>query len=423
MNSHPTPHSNRKHTMIIAGSLIGGLLSAAAFIASPLSGSEESATTGALLLGFAVGWALIALLTTRFTDRPERWAAVPATAMGVSAIALLALTPSDATLTTLGWIWPPLMVALVVWMVVQVRRQPRSRARSLLLYPVFGVLALGATGCSYDTVMSASEDPAGLGAGQRLVDIGGHRIAIRCTGTGSPTVVLEPGLGESSRAMARLIAPSVARTTRICVYDRAGHGMSDAAPENKADGERDLHVLLERSNMPGPYVIAGHSLGGIHTLNYARRYPNDVAGIVLLDSMSPQQTTTMEAPDSVLDLLPTLARTGIGRLLLDSRDGEPVAQTRALVRDIKAMPAQLDQAAELKSLGSLPLAVITASDDTQPGWATHQDALAKLSTDSDHRTIAGSTHGSLIEDETDAAQSSQAIRDIVETIRKAGPTA
>jgi pimeloyl-ACP methyl ester carboxylesterase len=409
--------------MIIAGSLIGGLVFAAAFVASPLSGGEESAATGALLLGFAVGWALIALLTTRFTDRPERWAAVPAAAMGVSAVTLLAFTPSDATMTRLGWIWPPLVVALVAWMLVQVRRQPRSRARSLLLYPVFAVLALGAAGCSYDTVLSASEAPARLGTGQRLVDVGGHRLAIRCTGTGTPTVVLEPGLGESSRAMARLIAPAVARTSRICVYDRAGHGMSDDAPENKADGERDLHVLLERSNVPGPYVIAGHSLGGIHALNYARRYPSDVAGVALIDSMSPQRTSMFEGADPVLDLLPSLARTGIGRLLLDPKDGDPVAQTRALVRDVKAMPAQLNDAAKLESLGDLPLAVVTAGKGSREGWAADQDALAKLSTKSIHRTIPGSTHASLIEDEAHAAESSRAIGDIVEAVRKTGPAA
>jgi pimeloyl-ACP methyl ester carboxylesterase len=422
MNPSPAPHSNRKHTMILVGSLIGGLVSAAALVAVPFSDGQDSAVTGALLLGFAFGWALIALLTTRFTDRPERWAAVPAAAMAVAATALLVLTPSDATMTTLGWIWPPLVVALVAWMIVQVRRQPRSRARSLLLYPVFGVLALAATGCSYETVLSATEGPARLAPGQRLVDVGGHRLAVHCTGTGSPTVVLEPGLGESARAMARWIAPSVSRTTRICVYDQAGHGLSEAAPEGKTDAARDLHVLLERSNIPGPYVIAGHSLGGIHTLNYARRYPNDVAGVVLLDSMSPQQTSMFEGADPVLDLLPSLARTGIARLLVDLRDGEPTAQARAFVRDVKAMPAELNQAAKLKSLGSRPLAVVTAGEGSQAGWAADQDALAKLSTNSDHRTIAGSTHASLIEDETHAAQSSQAIRDIVEAVRKAAPT-
>lgn len=423
MNPSPTPHSNRKHTMLLAGSLIGGLLSAVALAAIPLSSGEESTVTGSLLLGFASGWALIALLTTRFTDRPERWAVVPAAAMAVSATALLALTPSDATMATLGWIWPPLVVALVVWMVVQVRRQPRSRARSLLLYPVFGVLVLAATGCSYETVLSATDSPARLAPGQRLVDVGGHALAIRCTGTGSPTVVLEPGLGESSRAMARWIAPSVARTTRICVYDQAGHGLSEAAPDGKVDAARDLHVLLERSNIPGPYVITGHSLGGIHALNYPRRYPNDVAGVVLLDSMHPQQTTMFEGADPVLDLLPTLARTGIARLLIDPKDGEPTAQARQFVRDVKAMPAELNQAAELKSLGNRPLSVVTAADGNAAGWTADQDALAKLSSNSDHRTIAGSTHQSLIDDKAHASQSSRAIRDIIEAVRKSEPSA
>ena len=409
--------------MILAVSLIGGLVSAAALVAIPFSGGEESLVTGALLLGFAVGWALIALLSTRFTDRPERWAAVPAAAMAVSATALLVLTPSDGTITTLGWIWPPFLVALVVWMIVQVRRQPSSRARSLLLYPVFGVLALVAAGCSYETVLSATDRPARLAPGQRLVDVGGHRLAIHCTGTGSPTVVLEPGLGESARAMARWIAPSVARTTKICVYDHAGHGLSEAAPGSKTDAARDLHVLLERSNIAGPYVIAGHSLGGIHTLNYARRYPNDVAGVVLLDSMHPQQTSMFESADPVLDLLPTLARTGIARFLVDPKDGEPTAQTRQFVRDVKAMPAELNQAAKLKSLGNRPLAVVTAANGNASGWTTDQDELASMSSNSNHRTIAGSTHQSLIDDETHAGQSSQAIRDIVYAVRKAGPSA
>jgi pimeloyl-ACP methyl ester carboxylesterase len=222
--------------------------------------------------------------------------------------------------------------------------------------------------------------------------------------------------------MARWIAPSVARTTRICVYDRAGHGLSEAAPESKTDAARDLHVLLERSNLPGPYVVAGHSLGGIHALNYARRFPDDVAGVVLLDSMFPQRTSMFAGADPVLDVLPSLARTGIARLLFDPQDGDPTAQTRAFVRDVKAMPAQLDQAAKLKTLGGRPLAVVSAGEGSQAGWAADQDALAKLSTHSDHRTIAGSTHASLIDDMNDASQSSRAIADVVEAVRKAGPS-
>ena len=128
-----------------------------------------------------------------------------------------------------------------------------------------------------------------------------------------------------------------------------------------------------------------------------------------------------EGSDPVLDLLPTLARTGLGRLLCDPKDGEPVAQTQQLVRDIKAMPAELNQAAQLDSLGDRPLAVISAGTGTKPGWPVDQARLAKLSTRSEHRTIAGASHASLIEDARDAAQSSRAIRETVLAVRRARP--
>src|SRR4051794_31898442 len=134
-------------------------------------------------------------------------------------------------------------------MTVQARRQPRA----WLLYPVFGVLAVAAAGGAYETVRNATDSSPALAAGHRLVDVGGYRLDIHCIGSGSPTVVLEPGLGESATAMARWIAPSVAPTTRICAYDHAGHGHSDPAPGNRDDAARDLHVLLERSHIPGPY--------------------------------------------------------------------------------------------------------------------------------------------------------------------------
>lgn len=412
------PGRDRTHALILAASLIAGFLSAAAAAVAVASEQEESVVGGAVLLGFGVGWALLAGLTARFSDRPERWAAVPAVAMALAGTSLLAFAPDTEAMTTIARLGSPLVLGLVVWMVVQVRRQPHGRARSFLLYPVFAVLALSAAGCGYDAVLSTTERQAPLAGGQRLVDVGGHRLAIACTGSGSPTVVLEPGLGESARSMARLIAPSVARTTRICVYDQAGHGRSDEPSQSRTDAARDLRVLLERSRIPGPYVIAGHSLGGIHALNFARRYPGHLAGVVLLDSMSPQQTSTFEGADPLLDLLPLLARTGLARLLTDPEEGEPVAQTREFVRDVKAMPHQLDDAAELTSLGSVPLMVVTAAKGGQAGWAADQDVLARLSTTSEHRTVPGSTHASLVEDTDDAAESSRAIRDLVEAVRR-----
>jgi pimeloyl-ACP methyl ester carboxylesterase len=382
----------------------------------PFAGGSEATITGAILIGFAIGWALLAQLSVRFGDGSYRWAAVPAVALGLSGAALVILTPSSQALDTLGWIWPPLLVALVLWMTAQTRRQPPTRRRSWLLYPVFTVMALSAVGCSYETLQTSSRDGAVPVAGDRLIDVGGHRLNIRCVGSGSPTVVLEPGLGESASAIAKWIAPEVARTTRVCVYDRPGHGRSDVAPD--ADATHDLHVLLERAHVPGPYVMAGHSLGGMFVLSYAHRYPSQVGGVVLLDSMHPRQSDTAASDmGPVMDLVPTVARSGLARLLFDPKDGEPAAQARQFARDVEQMPAQLNRAAQLKSLGARPLGVVTAGTGSQPGWTQHQNDLAALSSHRFHRTIAGSTHQSLIDDPKHAAASSRAIRDVVVAVR------
>jgi pimeloyl-ACP methyl ester carboxylesterase len=220
--------------------------------------------------------------------------------------------------------------------------------------------------------------------------------------------------------MARWIAPDVARTTTVVVYDRAGHGRSDAEPAAGADAARDLHVLLERAHVPGPYVLAGHSLGGMFALSYAHRYPAEVGGIVLLDSMHPHQHNAFARMDPLLAVVPTLARTGLANLLFDRKDGDPTAQARQIVRDVEEMPAELDRAAKLTSLGDKPLIVLSAGTGSLAGWAGQQNDLARLSTDSVHRTIPGATHASLINDHVDAAQSSRAIRDVVTAVQSAG---
>jgi pimeloyl-ACP methyl ester carboxylesterase len=407
--------------VVVAGSLIAGLGAAVALVAGPLADAGEAVVTGGLLLGFAAGWALLAVLTARFTDRPQRWAAVPAAAMGITAAGLIALAPGASALSALGWVWPPLLLVLVAWMIVRARRRPASRLQPWLLYPIFGALALTAIGGGYETLANATNQPVAHVAGGRLIDVaGGRRLYIRSVGSGGPTVILEPGLGESARAMARWIAPDVARTTTVVVYDRAGHGRSDAEPAAGADAARDLHVLLERAHVPGPYVLAGHSLGGMFALSYAHRYPAEVGGIVLLDSMHPRQHNAFGGMDPLLALVPTLARTGLASVLFDRKDGDPTAQARQVVRDVREMPAELDRAAELTSLGRKPLMVLSAGSGSLAGWAAQQNDLATLSSGSVHRTIPAATHASLINDRVDAAQSSRAIRAVVEAVRRAG---
>ena len=169
----------------------------------------------------------------------------------------------------LGWVWPPALFGLVVWMFLRARRQLRSRSARWLLYPVLAVLVVASVGGGYETVRESLDARAYPMPGQ-LVDVGGHRLHLHCTGSGSPTVVLEPGQGGVSSDLG-WIAPAVARDTRVCVYDRAGRGWSDAAdgPQDGAQIAADLHTLLDRAHVPGPYVLAGHSFGGLYVQTFA----------------------------------------------------------------------------------------------------------------------------------------------------------
>ncbi len=274
---------------IVAGSLVTGLVVGLLLVAAPFIPAEEGELTGALLCGFALGWAMLAVLSVRFTDQPQRWAIAPALFLGLSGLLLLVF--GSGVQGVLDWIWPAPLLALAVWMIARARGQLRSRSRRWLLYPVIALMALVAIGGGYETVTGAlDEDPPMPG---QLIDVGGHSLHLNCSGSGSPTVILEPGAGGMSSDLA-WITPAVARETRVCVYDRAGHGWSEPAdsPQDGAQIATDLHTLLERGDVPGPYVMAGHSFGGLYVLTFAARYPDEVAGLVLVDSTAPGSADT-----------------------------------------------------------------------------------------------------------------------------------
>lgn len=124
-----------------------------------------------------------------------------------------------------------------------------------------------------------------LSARGKLVDVGGHRLYLNCTGEGSPTVILDAGMGGSSGSWAR-IQPEIAKFTRVCRYDRANTGESDsvAKPRTIEQIVDDLHNLLVNTKVPAPFVLVGHSFGGMNVRMYAAKYPADAAGMVLVDS-------------------------------------------------------------------------------------------------------------------------------------------
>ncbi|MFN8443166.1 MAG: alpha/beta fold hydrolase [Caldilineaceae bacterium] len=304
-------------------------------------------------------------------------------------------------------------------------------------------LGLLLVGFIYEPIAEQSYVKSHKAPGQ-LFQVGDHQLHIHCTGSGSPTVVLEAGLGESSYSMAGWIAPAVAQVTRVCVYDRAGYGWSEAAsgPHDGIAVTTDLHSLLTQAQEQGPYVLAGHSIGGTYVRVFAARYPELVAGMVLLDSQPNEAFTRL--PDfpafyavlrPVTKLLPYLAQVGLGRLLaFVSQTGLPEAanegelaaaatvhQYRAQRDEVEGMPAALTQAQALQSLGNKPLLVVTAPLEQQEGWLDLQAEMTKLSSNSVQRIVPTATHSSLIGNETNAAASSKAILEVVAAVRTAQP--
>ncbi len=124
----------------------------------------------------------------------------------------------------------------------------------------------------------------------RLVNIGTHRLHLRCEGNGSPTVVFDAALGASSLSWS-LVQPAIARITRACAYDRAGFGWSEAGPLPRSAGRvaDELSELLCRADVPAPYVLVGHSFGGLVMRIFTARHPDEVAGLVLIEPAIPEE--------------------------------------------------------------------------------------------------------------------------------------
>lgn len=444
--SRPDPGSQGRIGWIVVGSLATGLLAALLLVLAPLVPAAESAVTGAVLCGFALGWTMLAVLSVRFTDQPQRWAGVPALFMGVGGLLLVGF--GSSVQEVLNWVWPPVLLGLVIWMIVSAHRQLRGRSRRWLLYPVFAMSALAAVGGGFEIVREAVDAMTYPMPGQ-LIDVGGHRLHLTCTGSGSPTVVLEPGAGEMSSNLGWII-PAVARNTRVCAYDRAGRGWSEPAdtPQDATQIATDLHTLLQRGHVPGPYVMAGHSFGGLYALTFAARYPDEVAGMVLVDSTAPASATKPRAasPEDggsydvlgrVSALVSSTARFGLGRLYAQLGSGGLPAESqdevdastatagnlRSTIDEYVQANTSMEEAASLDDFADKPLAVLTAGSGSDAAHLASQNELATLSSNSVHRVIDGAVHEALVADEDAAASTTQAILDVVSSVRTGGPLA
>jgi pimeloyl-ACP methyl ester carboxylesterase len=318
-------------------------------------------------------------------------------------------------------------------------RNPVRRGRGFMIWLggiLAGLLLLILAGWIYEPLAEATDAKAYPPPGQ-MVDVGGYRLHINCTGEGSPTVVIEAGWGDSSASWG-WVQPEVAKTTRICTYDRAGMGWSEASPRPRTAREyaQELHTLLEKANEHGPYVLVGHSMGGFTMIVYAHDYPDQVSGLVLVDSQdlpasnvaAPQPAPKPGGSTSIPSLL---ARIGLVRLLggplgsveeLPEGDKQAYAAYAVAPRSVQTfadegmgMSEGGAQARAVTTLGALPLIVLSRGKDLDAKHTAAQADLLKLSTDSQQLFADQSGHPIMI-DQPEAAVA--AIVKMVEQLRK-----
>jgi pimeloyl-ACP methyl ester carboxylesterase len=303
----------------------------------------------------------------------------------------------------------------------QIGKVPTSKSqnRGCLVWlgrAIVSIIGLTLVGAIYESLAEAADAKAYPPPGQ-LVDVGGYRLHINCTGTGSPTVVIDAGLGDWSTTWGGYVQPEVAKTTRVCTYDRAGMGWSEAGPlpRDAAQFAKELHTLLQNANIPGPYVMVGHSLGGLPVRLFTDMYPSEVAGVVLIDSMSPRQFTQSqtevqsqsESRSQPFSFQAALARFGVVRLLVKLPGIAPSVPAneeayyplyvrpqslQATTNESQGMPAAGVQAAAVKTFGNLPLIILTARLNHIPGWQEWQTELLELSSNSQQLFAENSCH-------------------------------
>ena len=251
---------------------------------------------------------------------------------------------------------------------------------------MLGLPTLAIAGAIYQRV-ATKIDQRKLGpAPGKMVSVGNHKLHISCMGQGSPTVILESGAPATSIEWSAWVQPEVAKVTRVCAYDRAGLGWSEAGPGPRGAEQitSELHTLLQNAGIEGPYVLVGHSVGGHHVRVYADRYPDEVAGMVLVDATHPEQFERilgMESGRKMLNVMskvgPILAATGVLRLsgmFPSSSDLPPLQREQAenltyqtphlmaAFKEYSVLPEVMEQARSTQGLGDKPLAVVSASD-------------------------------------------------------------
>lgn len=251
----------------------------------------------------------------------------------------------------------------------------------------------------------------------KLVDIGSYRLHLACSGEG-PTVVLEYG-HQGSYLDWYLVQPQIAKFARVCAYDRGGYGWSDPSPKPRVPSvmAEELHALLHAASEAPPYILVGHSFGGLNAVLFAHKFPDEVAGVVLVDASLPEMMARLRWRDRVrLRLMQAAIPFGLPRWRgwCGSAAPEEIRGLKQAIscrsslyetfyREWSSFPQSATEVRAITSIGSIPLIVITR-DPTVAGnssremtWNRLQRERTKLSFNSEFEVAAGSGHDVPIE--------------------------
>lgn len=245
---------------------------------------------------------------------------------------------------------------------------------------------------------------------EKKVDVGGFKLNLRCVGEGSPVVVLDSGAGDTS-ATWDWVVPVLKDETRVCVYDRAGLGKSGGGPGPRS-AERisnELHNLLRRAGVLPPYVLAGHSAGGLNIRVYAARFPDEVVGLVLVDATQedfPKMEAAILTPAEL------------------EKTRTAIANAPPTVREeIEAIPLSVQELQRAGPQPDVPIAIITAlhemeSEKFRKAWMELQDRLAATYPTAS-RTVATKSGHYVPFDQPELV--ADTIRGVVEKARRRNP--
>lgn len=300
----------------------------------------------------------------------------------------------------------------------------RFRNLALILAGLLAVLAIA--GASYHVIAGYADARRHPEPG-KLVDVGGYRLKLNCTGAGSPVVVLESGLGDVSIEW-QAVQSEIAKFTRACSYDRAGYGGSDPGPMPRTSEQiaGELHTLLKNAGEKPPFLLVGHSFGGYNVRVFNGRFPCEVSGLILVDSVQEDQYKLLPPVWNQVGAelrahfhnqarwAPVFIDLGVARLMLRSRGQDDNSYLILQTKYLRARSSELDhiqvsaeQARAAGSLGDKPLIVLTAGrkppptallseadlNDYQRVWAGDlQLRLARLSSRGKREIVDDSGH-------------------------------